>query len=335
MQVVRFAGNARVEVKDFPPPELRPDEVLVEVAASAICGSEMKRYRAPEGMASNPGHEMVGTVVENPGGQGPRVGDRVAVNIISGCGRCTSCLSGDRRFCAEQGYVFGGHADFVAAPAICCMPLPDEVPFDDGALVGGDTLGVAYHSLSKVKLGPRDTVAVVGCGPVGLGFVTLLGFLGVRTIAAEVSPYRRELARQLGAADVVDPTDADGAALIRELTGGRGVDVGIDASGSDRGVNLALDATRKQGRFIFAGAGHSATINPWKQFLEKEIVAYGVWYFVDADYFGLLDLYRQGLKVDRLITHRFPLEEAPRAYDLFARGETGKVIFEPRSGPAV
>jgi len=154
----------------------------------------------------------------------------------------------------------------------------------------------------------------------------------VRTIAAEVNPYRRALARRLGAAAVVDPSDTDGLAMIRELTGGRGVDLSIDASGSDPGVNLALDATKKQGTFVFAGAGHTATINPWKQFLEKEIVAYGVWYFVDRDYFGLLDLYRQGLKVDGLITHRFPLEEAPAAYALFARGETGKVLFEPRSG---
>lgn len=332
MQIVTFAGNARVEVRDLPRLDLESNELLIAVAASAICGSEMKRYRAAEGMAGNPGHEMVGTVVENPGGQGPRIGDRVAVNIISGCGQCTTCLSGDRRFCAEQGYVMGGHAEYVAAPAVCCMPLPDDVPFDDGVLVGGDTLGVAYHALSKVKVGPRETVAVVGCGPVGLGFVTLLGFLGVRTIAAEVNPYRRALARRLGAAAVVDPSDTDGLAMIRELTGGRGVDLSIDASGSDPGVNLALDATKKQGTFVFAGAGHTATINPWKQFLEKEIVAYGVWYFVDRDYFGLLDLYRQGLKVDGLITHRFPLEEAPAAYALFARGETGKVLFEPRSG---
>ena len=89
------------------------------------------------------------------------------------------------------------------------------------------------------------------------------------------------------------------------------------------------NATRDEGTFIFAGAGRSATINPWSQFLEKEVVAYGVWYFVDRDYYGLLDLYRQGLDVSGLITHRFSLDDAPTAYDLFARGETGKVIFTP------
>ena len=327
MLTVTFVGNSRVDVQDRPMPELKPGEVLVKVGASAICGSEMKTYRGPNAHASNPGHEIVGSVVDNPGGQGPKVGDRVAINIITGCGHCTACLSGDRRFCAEQGYVFGGHAEYVVAPAVCCMPLPDDLPFAEGVLIGGDTLGVAYHALSKVKVGPRDTVAVVGCGPVGLGFVTLLGFLGVRTIAAEVSPVRRELARRQGATEVVDPSATDALAAIKDLTQGKGVDLGIDASGADGGVNLALDVVRDEGTFIFAGAGHMATINPWKQFLEKEITAYGVWYFVDRDYYGLLDLYRQGLKVDGLITHRFGLRDAPAAYDLFARGETGKVIF--------
>ena len=329
MRSVVFEGNARVAVREMPVPEAGPGQVLVEVAASAICGSEMKSYRGPKPLGSNPGHEIVGTVVDNPGGQGPRLGDRVAVNIITGCGRCTTCRSGDRRFCAEQGYVFGGHADYVLAPDVCCMPLPDDLPVAEGVLLGGDTLGVGYHALSKVAPAPHDTVVVVGCGPVGLGFVRLLGFWGVRTIAVEPSAYRRDLAGRVGAAETIDPGAVDALEAVAELTGGRGADIGVDASGSHGGVNLALDATRDRGRFIFAGAGHEATINPWKQFLEKELTAYGVWYFVDADYYGLLDLYRNGLDVRPLITHRFPLAAAPEAYDLFARGETGKVIFEP------
>lgn len=327
MKAVTFAGNSRVEVNELPTPDLQSGEVLIKVAASAICGSEMKSYRYTEPFAGNPGHEMVGEVVDTRAESAPRIGDRVAVNIITGCGRCRTCLNGDRRFCANQGYIFNGHAEYVAVPAVNCMPMPDDLPFDEGVLIGGDTLGVAFHALSKICLRPRDAVAVVGCGPVGLGFVRLLSFYGVRTIVAEVSPYRRELARRLGAERVVDPSSDEGVAAIREAAGGRGVDVGIDASGTDAGVNLALDATRDEGTFIFAGAGRKATINPWSQFLEKEVVAYGVWYFVDRDYYGLLDLHRQGLEVADLITHRFSLDDAPTAYDLFARGETGKVVF--------
>jgi threonine dehydrogenase-like Zn-dependent dehydrogenase len=329
---VTFAGSSRIAVEEIAAPEPQPGEVLVKVGASAICGSEMKRYRHPDAWAGNAGHEMVGEVVENRHGAGPRVGDRVAINIITGCGQCPTCRKGDRRFCANQGYLFNGHAEYVAVPAVNCMPMPDDLPFDEGVLIGGDTLGVGFHALAKVGLRPRDTVAVVGCGPVGLGFLRLLSHYGVRAIAAEISPYRRELARRAGAESVVDPSAGDGLEALREATGGRGVDIGIDASGSDAGVNLALDATRDEGTFIFAGAGHQATINPWAQFLEKEVTAYGVWYFVDRDYYGLLDLYRQGLTVRDLITHRFSLDDAATAYDLFARGETGKVIFEPNGG---
>ena len=327
MKAVTFAGNSRVNVRDVAMPTPKPGEVLVKVAASAICGSEMKSYRQSEPLAGNPGHEMVGVVEENRGGNGVAVGDRVAVNIITGCGHCPTCRNGDRRFCAEQGYIFNGHAEYVAVPAVNCMPMPDDLPFDEGVLIGGDTLGVAYHALSRIDLRPRDTVAVVGCGPVGLGFVRLLSFYGLRVIAAEVSPYRRELALRVGADSVIDPGIDDAVAAICAANGDRNVDIGVDASGSDAGVNLALDATRIQGTFIFAGAGRRATINPWSQFLEKEVVAHGVWYFVDRDYDGLLDLYGQGLQVADLITHRFALDDAPAAYDLFARGETGKVVF--------
>lgn len=329
MKTVTFTGNSSVAVDDVAVPGLRPGEVLVKVGASAICGSEMKSYRSPDARTGNPGHEMVGEVVDSGDVASPRVGDRVAVNIITGCGECTPCRNGDRRFCDQQGYLFNGHSEYVAVPAVNCMPMPDELPFDEGVLIGGDTLGVAFHALSKICLHPRDTVAVVGCGPVGLGFVRLLSFYGLRTIAAEISPVRGEIARRIGAERVIDPSAEDAEEAIREATGGRGVDLGIDASGTDGGVNLALNVIRNEGTFIFAGAGHKATINPWSQFLEKEVTAHGVWYFVDRDYYGLLDLYRQGLSVSELITHRFGLDEAPTAYDLFARGQTGKVIFEP------
>ena len=330
MLAVNFPGNSRAVVKDLPVPVPKPGEVLIKVGASAICGSEMKNYRSPEGLNYVPGHEMVGTVVENPNRSGPEVGDRVALNIISGCGHCTYCLKGDRRFCKEQGFINGGHAEYVAAPAYTCMPLPSDIPFDIGVLLGGDTIGVAYHALTKIKPAARDTVALVGVGPVGSGFAAMLRYLGVRTIVVEVSAYRRELVRKMGIEHIIDPASTDALSAIMELTNGRGADIAIDASGQDAGVNLALNATRAEGTFIFAGAGHQATINPWEQFLAKEIMAYGVWYFTDADYFGILEAYRSGLQVDGLLTHHFHLEEASRAYEMFSHAQTGKAVFVPQ-----
>ncbi len=329
MLKVYYLGNSKVEVRDVPVPGLKPGEVLVQVGASAICGSEMTSYQGPEAADGNGGHEIVGTVVDNPNGYGPESGARVAINIITGCGHCRYCLMGDRRFCDDQGYVMDGHAEYVATPAYTCMPLPDDIAFDLGVLLGGDTMGVAYHTFTKVKVGPKDTLAVVGAGPVGSGFIALLKYFGLRTFVAEISPYRQELARKIGADEVMDPTTTDFVAVVRELTGGKGVDVGIDASGKDAGVNLGLNVTRKEGRFVFGGAGHEATIHPWRQFLEKEVTGYGVWYFTDEDYFGILDAYRDGLLVNSLLTHRFHLKDASEAYELFAAGKSGKVVFMP------
>jgi threonine dehydrogenase-like Zn-dependent dehydrogenase len=277
-----------------------------------------------------PGHELTGTVVENKNRAGPEVGARVGINVIAGCGECAQCRKGDRRFCQQRTQVRHSHAEYVAVPAQCCMPLPDDIAFDVGVLICGDTIGVGFHALSRIRPAARDSVVVVGAGPVGLGFVSVLEYLGVRSIVAELSPYRRALAQKLGASAVVDPAATDVRAFIRELTRGRGADISVDASGKDAGVNLALDAVRPEGRVILAGAGREANINPWSQVLEKEISIYGTWYFTDPDYYAMLEAYRAGLKVDDLITHRFSLEDASTAYALFARGETGKVVFVPK-----
>jgi threonine dehydrogenase-like Zn-dependent dehydrogenase len=155
----------------------------------------------------------------------------------------------------------------------------------------------------------------------------MLKHLAVETILVEVSSYRRELAASMGVAHCFDPNTTDVLAEVRNLTSGEGADTVIDASGTDVGVNLGLSLTRRQGRFIFAGAGRSAHINPWAHFLEKELTAYGVWYFTDVDYFGILDAYRKGLDVAPLLTHRFALNQAAEAYRLMDEAMTGKAVF--------
>lgn len=337
MLTIAFQGNRHVAIEEFAVPIPKPGEVLLKIGASAICGSEMKHYRNADGTpviqdwtgrnCCNPGHEMTGTVIENPAGRGPRVGDRVSINIITGCGECTTCRRGDRRFCTQQGFVMGAHTEYIAVPDYTCMPLPDDIPFDVGVLLGGDMLGVAYHAFAKVRLSPRDKVVVVGGGPVGLGFLAMLHYLGLETMLVEPSAYRRQLAADSRMAYTLDPGNDNVSDAIQERTHGTGADVVVEASGTDAGVNLGLNVTRPKGTFIFAGAGREAKINPWTQFLEKELTAYGVWYFVDADYYGILDIYRKGLQVASMLTHRFALHEATEAYQLMDQALTGKAVF--------
>jgi threonine dehydrogenase-like Zn-dependent dehydrogenase len=270
---------------------------------------------------------MVGEVVAVNQTRHVKKGDRVALQIMKGCGRCYYCLRGDYEHCDDMGYLMGGHAELIAAPEMCCLPLPDDVNWERAVLLGGDTIGTTYRTLHRLGVSAFDTVAVLGCGPIGLGMLALLRFLGARAIAADVSAYRRELAGKLGAWRTVDPEAGDAAEAILRLTDGVGADVALDCSPAQGTLTAALNCVRKFGRMGFVGEKGDSTIHPSDQFIRKEITAFGSWYYNPSDYFEIMQLYRRGLVVDDLITHRFPLAQADDAFATFASGESGKVLI--------
>ncbi len=323
-----FAGNSKVQVKDFPDPSPQPGQAVVRMTVSAICGSELHSYRSPNGSrGSIPGHEMAGEVVAVNGTRHISEGDRVVLQIMIGCGRCFYCSRGDFEHCKDMGYLIGGHAELIAAPEMCCLPLPDDVNWERGVLLGGDTIGTTYRTLRRLRVSAFDTVAVLGCGPIGLGMLAVLRYLGAQAIAADVSGYRRDLARRLGAWQVVDPEAGDTTAAILDLTGGAGVDVALDCSPTQATLTAALNCVRKFGRVGLVGEKGEAVIHPSDQFIRKEIEAVGSWYYNASDYSEILELYRRGLEVDDLVTHRFPLAEADEAFATFASGQSGKVLL--------
>jgi threonine dehydrogenase-like Zn-dependent dehydrogenase len=325
---VVFSGSSKVELREFPDPGPKPGEALVRIAVSAICGSEMHSYRSPDGSGGAlVGHEMVGEVVAVNQTCHVRVGDRVAIQIMIGCGRCYHCSHGDYEHCAKMGYLIGGHAELIAAPEICCLSLPDEVTWERGVILGGDTIGTTYRTLRRLGVTAFDTVAVLGCGPIGIGMLSLLRFVGARAIAADVSPYRRELADKLGAWRVIDPSAEDMAGAIARLTDGVGVDIALDCSPTQDTLTAALDCVRKFGKVGLVGEKGNSTIHPSDHFIRKEITAVGSWYYNPGDYFDILDLHARGLEVDDLVTHRFPLRDADEAFATFASKESGKVLI--------
>ena len=327
MKTAFFAGQSRVELRECPQPEPGPGEVLLRVRISALCGSELEAYRAQDPSEEIPGHETVGEVVAVNGAKGVRVGQRMAIQIFSGCGVCFYCLSGIPEHCAEMRANEGSHTEYMTVPAECCRRLPDEISWEEGVLLGGDTIGTPYRALNRLGLSAADTAAVFGCGPVGLGAVTLLSFFGARAFVVEPIAYRRELALQLGAEAAVDPTTEDPVARIKELTDSRGVDVALDCAGRAATTGMALDSVAKLGRVALIGEKPEATIRPSPQFILKEPTVIGSWYFTTSDYFRILELYRRGLSVSGLITHRLPLEEVDRAFATFASGQSGKVVI--------
>ena len=327
MGLIRFLGEQQIAVEPQPPLHPAPGEVLVQVEASALCGSEMHAYRGAAAHSSgNPGHEAAGVVVDANGSTLWREGDRVGVSAVQGCGACSECRAGRYTFCPNLAVGSCWHADTLVCRDHACVPLPDDVSWGVGVLLSGDGLGVPYHSSRRTAPRQGETVVVFGCGPVGLGNVLLYHFFGCRVIAVDISATRRQFAMDLGAAETVDGA-GEVAEEINRLTGGRGAEICLECAGRPETAALALRAVATAGRVMFLGEQPRIEISPSRDLIRRDITVMGSWFYHFGEHPEMLKLYREGLPVERLITHQFPRSQAAEAYRLFAAGETGKVIL--------
>ena len=340
MRAVLLPGDKDVQVTDLAEPEPRAGEVLVQMRASAICRSDMSLYygRPIVGGAVAgtgqiiPGHEPCGQVVDvGPDVTNVRAGDRVAVYLAIGCGVCPYCLSGYRMLCPQWkcvGFdVHGGDAEYLVVPAINCLKLPDEMSFEAGAL-STDLVGTLYHAQKRLNVAGGDTVAVFGLGPMGATGVMVAKAHGARVIAVDVLDARLQLAQELGADEVVNSRSADPVASVARLTDGLGADVAIDCSGNPAAQNAALSCVGKFGRVAFIGESRETTINPSDQLIRKLLTVIGAWYFPLFEYEEITRfIVRHQLPVERLVTHRFSIEQAADAFRMFDQRETEKAVF--------
>jgi propanol-preferring alcohol dehydrogenase len=339
MKAVLLPGDMRVEVVERPDPSPGPGEVLIRMRASCICRSDMSLYYGNpivggEGAGTGtvvPGHEAAGDVVGvGAGVKGLAEGDRVAVHLAIGCGRCEHCRHGMALLCPEWkcvGFdVDGGDADYLVVPAGNCLPLPDGLSYTAGAVLT-DMLGTQFHAQKRLGVSGRDTVAVFGLGPMGLAGVMVARALGARAFGVEPIAARRELAAGLGAAATLDSGE-DPVGAILELTGGRGVDAAIDCSGAPEAQNAALDAARQRGAVAFVGESRRTTINPSDQILRKMLTVIGAWYFPVWEFPELARfVVAHDIPVERMVSHRFSLDEAPTAFRMFDERQTAKAVF--------
>jgi len=327
---IHVKGNSIIECEDVDAPTPGPGQVIVETRVLAICGSEMGGYRGDRNAAGNSGHEAAGIVVElGEGVSELQLGQRVGVSCVSGCGHCEYCAKGQYTWCANFSFHGQMHAERFVTPAIACHALPDDVPWDVGVLITGDGLGVPYHTSTKLVDRDVDTIAIFGLGPIGLGGVLLESFLGRRVIGIDVAPRRLELARELGAVETIDASQTEDVVVaVRELTGGKGPEVCIEAAGRPETAKQCFQAVRTAGLVVFNGEQPAVTLSPSDDFIRRDIWAVGVWFYHFCEYPGMLDLYRSGLPVDKLVTHHFPLCQASEGYSVMAARESGKVLLD-------
>ncbi|HEV8354374.1 MAG TPA: L-threonine 3-dehydrogenase [bacterium] len=327
-----------LELIDAPVPALRRDEVLVKVFAGGICGTDLHIYQWDPWARSRIvpprviGHEFCGTV----GQIGPEVtqvavGDFVSAEGHVACGACHSCRTGSPHICERLAIIGvdrdGGFADYVAVPAGNVWKLDASIPRDVGAVM--DPLGNAVHTALQTPLVGK-TVAVIGCGPIGLMAIPICHLAGAAlVVASDVHEQRLALARRMGADLVLNAATDDVPARVREATGGRGADVVLEMSGHPNGLRDGLRALGNGGWVSLLGLPSGPIeIDLANDVIFKETHLAGVfgrrmwetWEQASA-------LLKMGLDITPVITHRFPLERFEEAFSLLRSGEAGKVIL--------
>ncbi|HJS84998.1 MAG TPA: zinc-binding dehydrogenase [Acetobacteraceae bacterium] len=348
MRGVVFTGGRELELMEFPDPTPGPGEVVIEMKASGMCGSDLHQYRRPKGggvsiggLPANPnpvivGHEPCGVVAARGPGVSERdapIGARVMVHHYQGCNHCEHCRSGWSQLCQEVpvkvygNNAHGGHAHYLAVPANTLVPLPDELSFETGAAISCGT-GTAWGALRRMNLSGNDTIAIFGQGPVGLSATQLAKAMGARVIALDISPERLGRAKEFGADEVVDPRSNDPVGAIKDLTHGRGSDLSLDTSSAPEGRIAAIRCVKVWGTMCFVGEGKDVTIDVSPDVLRKQLTMVGSWTF---SVIGQAECARfiaeRKIPVDRLFTHTWRLDQAEEAYRLFDTQTTGKGVF--------
>lgn len=344
MHAVTFQAPGEVRVDERPEPEIgAPHEAIVRVEATGICGSDLHifhgRVKIEPGFTL--GHEFVGTVVAaGDAVTTVSVGDRVLGCYCTACGTCFFCRRGEYHKC-DEGKVFGhgallgnlqgAQAEQVLVPnANLTLRRVPEGMSDDVALFAGDVMGTGYHAIADAGVRPGDVVAVLGLGPVGLCAVQAARAAGAaRVVAVDSVEDRLRMAERFGAIPV-HLTEQDPRAVVKELTGGRGVDVAVDAVGHPDALELAIRLARKAGTVSATGVyAERADVHMglvWIKALRLVSGHANVIAHVDP----VLSLLAAGvLDPSPLVTHHLPLAEAPEAYAAYDRREALKIVLTP------
>jgi alcohol dehydrogenase len=329
MLALVYYGPGERSWEDVPDPGIKdPDDVVVRVEAFTICGSDLHILRGdvPEVESGRVlGHEAVGTVLEvGSGVRTMRAGDRVLISCISSCGRCRFCREGRYGQClGGGGWVLGHLIDGVQAETVR-VPFADTSVYklpagisDEAALMFADVLPTAYEvGVLNGGVRPGDTVVIVGAGPIGLAAVmTARLFSPLQIIVVDPVEPRRLAAMEFGADRALAPDDAV-VDTVRELTGGLGADVAIEAVGAPATFDLALAVIRPGGRVANVGVHGKPTTLHLEDLWSRDVtITTGL---VDTHTTPMLLQLMQAGKVaaDALVTHRFGFDEVPQAYEL-------------------
>lgn len=337
--LVKVTAGPGFALRDVPVPKILGNEVLIRVRATGVCGTDLHIYDWDDwaaGRCKPPftvGHEFAGEVAEvGKLVTDVKVGDRVTAEGHIVCGRCHMCRTGNGHICPFTRIIGvdrdGCFAEFIAMPATNVWHLDDSLPYAIGGI--HDPMGNAFHTALEGTEIPGATVLITGCGPIGIFAVGICVAAGAsRVIASDVNPKRLELARRMGAHDVVNPSEV--AETVRRATDGLGVDVVLEMSGVPAAIHQALREVRLGGRVQMLGIpSKPMELDLATEIIFKGITVYGVIGRRMYETWIQMSQFLRSGKFDPtpVITHRFPLEGFEEAMRVIKSGDAGKVVFE-------
>ncbi|MFC1869726.1 alcohol dehydrogenase catalytic domain-containing protein [Chloroflexota bacterium] len=330
-----------IVVEDVPiPTEIGAREVLVKVKACGICHTDLSLISGalpPPRLPFIPGHEPAG-IIEKVGEavKGLKVGDRVCVNSVISCGRCHYCVSGRWNLCINPSNLGvdwdGGWAEYMKAPAFNCCALPEEIPFEQGAIIT-DAVATTFHAMKRGEVKVGDIVAIFGVGGLGINAIQMAKAFGAtKIIAVDRKEEKRELALAAGADEAVNLESPTLREDIKKLSGGEGVDVAFEFIGLDSTIEKTIESLRRGGKAVIAGVYTGTFKVSAHPLIVKEIEIRGVWTELQQDFPTVVELVRSGrVDLSKSITHRIPLEEVNRGLEILEKriGNPLRIVIIP------
>jgi len=343
MKALLLKDYKQLEVTNMPDPEIGAEEVLVQVKACGICGSDVHGYDGHTGRRIPPlimGHEASGVIAQT----GANVkqfskGDRVTFDSTVYCGKCFYCRRGNVNLCDNRNVLgvscgdyrrHGAFAEYVAVPQHIVYRLPEDLSFEQAALI--EAVSIAFHATNRTPMKLGDSVVVVGAGMIGQLVIQTVRQAGCgKLIAIDLDDGKLQLARELGADAGINANAPNVLAQVLELTQGRGADLAFEVVGASAPFNTSVASLRKGGSVTLVGNLSPKVEMPLQHIVTRELTLIGVC-ASSGEYPACIDLIARGsIDVNAFISAFAPLEEGPMWFDRLYRQEPGlmKVVLKP------
>ncbi|BDU73092.1 L-threonine 3-dehydrogenase [Mesoterricola silvestris] len=325
-------------MEDVPMPETGPNDVLIRIHKSAICGTDMHIWnwdawsQKTIPVPMHVGHEYVG-IIEKVGDEveGYKVGDRVSGEGHIVCGHCRNCRAGKRHLCPNTRGVGvnrpGSFAEYLSLPATNLFKVPDGISDDLASIF--DPYGNAAHTALSFDMVGED-VLITGAGPIGIMAVAIAKHVGARNVViTDVNPYRLDLARRMGATRAVDVSREKLADVEKELGMTEGFDVGMEMSGNASAFRGMIDSMANGGRIAMLGILGEDVAVDWGKVIFKGLFLKGIYgREMFETWYKMAAMIQGGLDISPIITHHFPIEDFRQGFEVMGSGKSGKVILD-------